>query len=161
MIRPLPSRSIALRLPRTATLWAASSPDPPNMPIIRPSMPSNLIVARSVVLTSAPRDTLKRAHSSAARMGSRRVMGTPSVFCVLYSVFFSFMTQRRVISAGPAPAGPYSPAIASGGLIFVSGLLATDAQGRIGGDITAQTRRVLDLLGEVLEAAGSDLAHAV
>ncbi len=71
------------------------------------------------------------------------------------------MTQRRVITVGPAPAGPYSPAIASGGLIFVSGLLASDAQGRIGGDIAAQTRRVLDRLADMLEAAGSDLAHAV
>ncbi|MEX2271964.1 MAG: RidA family protein [Vicinamibacterales bacterium] len=71
------------------------------------------------------------------------------------------MTQRRVISAGPAPIGPYSPAIAAGGLIFVSGILASDASGRISGDITAQTRRVLDRLGEVLAAADSDMAHAV
>ena len=71
------------------------------------------------------------------------------------------MTQRRVITAGPAPVGPYSPAIAAGGLIFVSGILASDAQGRISGDIAEQTRRVLDRLKVVLEAAGSDLAHAV
>jgi reactive intermediate/imine deaminase len=71
------------------------------------------------------------------------------------------MTQRRAISAGPAPIGPYSPAVAAGGLIFVSGILASDAAGRITGDITAQTRRVLDRLNEVLAAADSDMAHAV
>ncbi len=71
------------------------------------------------------------------------------------------MTQRRAVHAGPAPIGPYSPAIAAGGLIFVSGILAADAAGTISGDITAQTRRVLARLEEVLAAAGSDLAHAV
>lgn len=71
------------------------------------------------------------------------------------------MTQRRVISAGPAPIGPYSPAVLAGGLVFVSGILASDASGRISGDITAQTRRVLDRLSEVLAAADSDMAHAV
>ena len=65
------------------------------------------------------------------------------------------MTQRRAITAGPAPIGPYSPAIVSGGLIFVSGILASDAAGRISGDIIAQTRRVLDRLAEVLAAAGA------
>ncbi len=71
------------------------------------------------------------------------------------------MTQRRVITAGPAPIGPYSSAIAAGGLIFVSGILAAEAKGRVSGDIAAQTRQVLDRLKDVLEEAGSDLAHAV
>lgn len=71
------------------------------------------------------------------------------------------MAQRRVITAGPAPIGPYSPAISAGGLVFVSGILASDAAGRISGDITAQTRRVLDRLAEVLDAADSGIAHAV
>jgi enamine deaminase RidA (YjgF/YER057c/UK114 family) len=71
------------------------------------------------------------------------------------------MTQRRVVTAGSAPLGPYSPAIVTGGLVFVSGLLAADADGRISGDITAQTTRVLGRLEEILSAAGSDLAHAV
>lgn len=53
------------------------------------------------------------------------------------------------------------PAVAAGGLIFVSGITAADANGRTTGDITAQTRRVLDRLGEALAAEGSGLAHAV
>ena len=71
------------------------------------------------------------------------------------------MTQRRAVNAGPAPIGPYSPAIVAGDLIFVSGILASGADGTITGDITAQTRRVMARLEEVLAAAGSDLAHAV
>ena len=71
------------------------------------------------------------------------------------------MSQRRVISAGPPPAGPYSPAIAAGGFIFVSGILADDERGRFDGEIASQTRTVLERLGALLEAAGSDLAHAV
>ena len=65
------------------------------------------------------------------------------------------MNQRRVITAGPAPAGPYSPAIVSGGLVFVSGITGES------GDITAQTRQALTQLSEVLTAAGSDMAGAV
>jgi enamine deaminase RidA (YjgF/YER057c/UK114 family) len=71
------------------------------------------------------------------------------------------MPQRRAITAGPAPIGPYSPAIVSGGLVFVSGLLASGPDGKITGDITEQTRRVMTRLEEILVAAGSDMAHAV
>ena len=53
------------------------------------------------------------------------------------------------------------PAVAAGGLIFVSGVSAADVKGRAGGDIGAQTALALDRLQEVLESAGSDLAHAV
>lgn len=71
------------------------------------------------------------------------------------------MTQRRAVHAGPAPIGPYSPAIVADGFVFVSGILAAGADGKITGDITTQTRRVMARLEEVLLAAGSDMAHAV
>jgi enamine deaminase RidA (YjgF/YER057c/UK114 family) len=49
---------------------------------------------------------------------------------------------REVFDAGPAPIGPYSPAVKAGGFIYVSGTLAQDASGAIvgRGDVTAQTR---------------------
>ena len=53
------------------------------------------------------------------------------------------------------------PAVTAGGLIFVSGVSAADVRGRAAGDIGAQTALALDRLQEVLESAGSDLAHAV
>lgn len=48
-------------------------------------------------------------------------------------------------------------------LVFVSGQVAYDAQGRtVGvGDMAAQTRQVLHNLGQALEAAGSDFAHVL
>ncbi len=48
-------------------------------------------------------------------------------------------------------------------LVFVSGQVAYDAQGRtVGvGDMAAQTRQVLHNLGQALEAADSDFAHVL
>lgn len=59
----------------------------------------------------------------------------------------------------------YSHAVVvdSGVLVFVSGQVARDAQGRLvgKGDMRAQTRQVFENLKTVLAAAGSDLAHVV
>ena len=65
--------------------------------------------------------------------------------------------------AGPAPVGPYSPAVKAGGLIYVSGTLAQDASGAVvgKGDVAAQTRRVIERTREVLAAAGSSLEQVV
>ncbi len=72
------------------------------------------------------------------------------------------MDQRREITAGTPALGPVSPAVVAGGLIYVSGIIGTGVDGKlVGSDVASQTRRILDRLGEVLEAAGSSLAHAV
>ena len=65
--------------------------------------------------------------------------------------------------AAPAAIGPYSPAIRTGQLLFVSGQVAIDpASGSfIGGDIQAQTRRVLENIGALLEAGGLDYSSVV
>lgn len=67
------------------------------------------------------------------------------------------MSVERIFTKGaPAPIGPYNQAIRAGGFIFCSGQIPIDpATGAlIDGDVAAQTRRVLDNLGAVLEAAG-------
>lgn len=72
------------------------------------------------------------------------------------------MDLRTASSANaPRAAGPYSQAVIAGDLIFCAGQIPLDpATGRIvEGDIGVQTRRVLDNLAAVLEAAGSDLSH--
>lgn len=73
--------------------------------------------------------------------------------------------ERTVVATDKAPAavGPYSQAIRAGGLVFTAGQIAMDlATGRlVGGDIQAQTRRVLLNLQAVLEAAGTTLANVV
>ncbi|MBR7185693.1 MAG: RidA family protein [Clostridia bacterium] len=63
----------------------------------------------------------------------------------------------------PAAIGPYSQAISAGELIFTSGQIPLDpVSGQVvGEDITAQTHRVCQNLGAVLEAAGSSLASAI
>jgi 2-iminobutanoate/2-iminopropanoate deaminase len=66
-------------------------------------------------------------------------------------------------SAAPAAIGPYSQAIATGGILFCSGQIPLDpATGSmIDGDIAAQTRRVLDNLGAVLTAGGASFRTVV
>jgi len=70
---------------------------------------------------------------------------------------------KQIVSAGPTPVGPYSPAVKAGDFIYVSGTLAQDAEGNMvgEGDVAAQTRRVLDRMREILDAAGSSLDRAV
>lgn len=57
----------------------------------------------------------------------------------------------------PMPIGPYSQAIRVSGMLYLSGQIALDpGTGQfLGGDIKTQTRRVLQNLSAVLEAAGS------
>jgi 2-iminobutanoate/2-iminopropanoate deaminase len=73
--------------------------------------------------------------------------------------------DRTVISTERAPAaiGPYSQAIAAGGLIFVSGQLPIDpATGElVADDIAAMTRQIFRNVETVLAAAGSSLSKIV
>jgi reactive intermediate/imine deaminase len=70
---------------------------------------------------------------------------------------------KEIVTAGPAPVGPYSPAVKAGGLVYVSGTLAQDASGGLvgKGDVGAQTRRIIERTREILTAAGSSLEQVV
>ena len=74
-------------------------------------------------------------------------------------------TTKQIVTAGPPPVGPYSPAVKAGGFIYVSGTLAQGPDGAIAitgkGDIAAQTRRVIERMREILGAAGSSLDQVV
>ncbi len=63
----------------------------------------------------------------------------------------------------PAPIGPYSQAIRTGDHLFVSGMIALDAQSDelLGEDAAAQAEQALKNLGAVLEAAGLSYADVV
>lgn len=62
----------------------------------------------------------------------------------------------------PAPVGPYSPGMAVGDLIFVSGQAGRDPRtGTVALDVEAQTEQALRNIETVLQAAGSSLAHVV
>jgi 2-iminobutanoate/2-iminopropanoate deaminase len=73
--------------------------------------------------------------------------------------------MNNVIATELAPKaiGPYSQAIVSNGLAFLSGQIPLDpASGEIvRGDIAAQTERVLENLRAVLAACGSSFAEVV
>src|SRR5436309_151966 len=73
--------------------------------------------------------------------------------------------MKQAISSPNAPKaiGPYSPAIRVGLLLFVSGQVPLDpATGQmVEGGIAEQTRRVLDNIGALLEAADRSFADVV
>lgn len=71
----------------------------------------------------------------------------------------------QIVSTDKAPkaVGPYSQAVIANGFIFVSGQIAIDpASGSlINGPVADQTRRVLENLKAVLEAAGAGMDSVV
>ena len=73
--------------------------------------------------------------------------------------------MKEAVSSPEAPKaiGPYSQAVRSGQLLFVSGQVPLDpATGQIvAGDIETQTRRVFDNLAAVLKAGGRSFADVV
>jgi 2-iminobutanoate/2-iminopropanoate deaminase len=73
--------------------------------------------------------------------------------------------SKQAISTPRAPAalGPYSQAIRSGHLLFVSGQIPLDpAPGQVvEGDAAAQTTRVLENLSAILDAAGSSVGQVL
>ena len=66
-------------------------------------------------------------------------------------------------SAAPAAIGPYSQAVVAGNLLFVSGQIPLEPESGelVGGDIESQTRRVLDNLKAIIQAARADMDRVV
>ncbi len=74
--------------------------------------------------------------------------------------------KREIVHTSNAPAaiGPYSQAVkVQGGLVYTAGQIALDpSTGQIiEGDVKAQTRRVMENLKAILEAAGTNLPGVV
>src|SRR5215207_10643452 len=76
---------------------------------------------------------------------------------------------RQNISSGFAASGVedweavfgFSRAIRVGNHVMVTGMAGIDEQGKVAGDIAAQTRRSLERVKEALEAAGASLEDVV
>ena len=66
--------------------------------------------------------------------------------------------MKKIISTNEAPAaiGPYSQAVRTGSFLFCSGQIPLDPKSGeiVAGDITAQTRRVMDNIAGLLRAEG-------
>jgi 2-iminobutanoate/2-iminopropanoate deaminase len=71
------------------------------------------------------------------------------------------MREPLQVKGAPQAIGPYSQAIRVDRLLFISGQVPLDpATGQmVEGDIAAQTERVMENLGAILEAAGLDFSH--
>jgi 2-iminobutanoate/2-iminopropanoate deaminase len=83
----------------------------------------------------------------------------------LSSVAFSQTTPKNVIETknAPAPIGPYSQAVQTGNLVFVSGQIAKDpTTGVMKNDsIKQETTQVMNNVKAVLEAAGLRMDNVV
>jgi 2-iminobutanoate/2-iminopropanoate deaminase len=76
----------------------------------------------------------------------------------------SVMTKHVIKTEQAPPAiGPYSQAIVANGLIFAAGQIPLDPRtGQLVlGDVRVQTKRVMENLKAVLEAAGSSMGRVV
>jgi 2-iminobutanoate/2-iminopropanoate deaminase len=72
-------------------------------------------------------------------------------------------SKRVETASAPAAIGPYSQAIIANGFVYTAGQIPLDpATGQlVEGDIAEQTRRVMQSLQAILEAAGSSLQSVV
>jgi len=73
------------------------------------------------------------------------------------------MIERISPPGVAAPRGPYSPAVRAGDFIFVSGQVAVDpvTHQLVTGDISTETRQVLNNIKSLLEGCGASLADVV
>jgi 2-iminobutanoate/2-iminopropanoate deaminase len=72
--------------------------------------------------------------------------------------------SKLVVNTSNAPeaVGPYSQAVAAGGFLFCSGQIPLNPAGEmVGGTIAEGTRRCLENLSAVLEAAGTSIANVI
>jgi aminoacrylate peracid reductase len=74
------------------------------------------------------------------------------------------MPRTPVIPKGsPPPLAPYSPGVVADNILYVSGMLAMDIEGKtIGvGDASAQCRAILESIKSVVESAGGTMDDVV
>ncbi len=75
------------------------------------------------------------------------------------------MKNKMIIRTdrAPLPIGPYNQAVKAGNFLFVSGQipLHPDTGELVAGDIKAETQRVMENIGAILEAAGTDFNAVV
>lgn len=71
-------------------------------------------------------------------------------------------TEYRVPGL-PEPISHYTDAVAANGMLFISGCVPVDGDGRLigGDDVVAQARQVFVNIGTVLSAAGAEFADVV
>jgi 2-iminobutanoate/2-iminopropanoate deaminase len=73
------------------------------------------------------------------------------------------VSHKAIVPAGaPAPAGPYSPGIEAGNLVFVAGQTGRNPEtGKLEDGLEAQTEQVMKNIAAVLDGAGLTWANVV
>lgn len=73
------------------------------------------------------------------------------------------MIEAILPAVGPAPVGPYSPAVLWDGVIYVSGQVPRDAASgqMISGDAATETRAMLENARAILSAAGASFTDVL
>jgi len=69
------------------------------------------------------------------------------------------MSEILYSDKAPAPAGPYSLAVKTGNLIFLSGQIAPEATGE--NKHTAQTKKILENIRNILESFGLSMENVI
>ncbi len=72
--------------------------------------------------------------------------------------------MKKIIESSKAPAaiGPYSQAIETNGMVYISGQIPINREtGKIPEGISAQTEQVLINIGYILKEAGCDYRHII
>lgn len=73
--------------------------------------------------------------------------------------------MKKIINSAdaPAPIGPYSQAVQTGNMLFVSGQVCFDPKtgDLVNQDIVSETHQVMKNIGAILKAAGMDYSNIV
>jgi 2-iminobutanoate/2-iminopropanoate deaminase len=71
--------------------------------------------------------------------------------------------REHRVAGLPVAISHYTDAVSAGGLLFVSGIVAVDADGVLvgGADVVAQTRRIFEIMGAILADAGCTFSDVV
>jgi len=107
------------------------------------------------------------AKSFPATPPARAVVGVakrPSkILVTINAVAVRDLSHKQPVQiAGFEPDEPYTPAVLTGDMLFLSAMLGRDLRsGEIPSDVTAQVDLALDNLGETLKAAGLGFEHMV
>ena len=84
-----------------------------------------------------------------------------AAFCVFaFASVAGAQSARQIVTTGGNPNLPFSPAVKTGGFIYVAGAIGDGSTPLAKGDVRAQTRQTLDGIARTLKAAGSSLANA-
>jgi len=102
-----------------------------------------------------------------ARVGERAAMRSPSktaaLACAALLAAACGTSGKRPLRGATSPAGPYSPGVDCGELVFLAGQIGKDpATGAlVPGGVVPETRQVMENLGAVLHDAGLGFGDVV